>query len=758
MNKKAMLGWVIGIPLLVLVLIVIIVRNEPQGDGVSRAAAGRAVTLALCSGEELKAWQEKGHTSEFSIKEQDRWFVPYLDYLYTNGYADPELLPAEEAELVKAVTYGELEAVLSRISDAAGKLVKANAGNRNTPYPKDSFAGLYEQLIEITPSDVLKGAVMLYGTPLNLRSAKDWTAYTSQGDFHFYGLALDAYIDREIEVFYCGDELIWMNRIISDYVTYKNVWLMEGSEEDLLVFLGSVKREMAYSSLFGKNKLYNQVADITLKAGKLEKISVKTERIQPRVLSVNEEYLELEGYGMVELAEDFRVLKTYGQFEEKRLKDILVGYDMQEFVIAEGRICAALITRAFDAEKIRVLITAEGEDGKKKETHPSVQLMCKDTMTMTVGTESQTLPAGQPVEILPDQEEFLQGRMIFKSDGSSPIQVCSIRKGSGDGRMPEYQGQIEVAAADGGLVIVNDIYFEDYLKWVVPSEMPSNFDKEALKAQAVCARTYAYIQLQKNNFQSYGAHVDDTTSYQVYNNIESDSRTDAAVQETYGQMLIHDGKPVSAYYFSSSCGTTTDGTIWGGDSSEPHLKSVLLQGSQASPDLTDNQVFAEFIKDQDYPSYDSMSTLYRWRTSIRSDILEETVDDIGRIQSIKVTERGIGGFVKEMEITGSEGTKTIQGQDKVRSVLGHRSLAFTKTNGEEITNWNTLPSAFLTIESGGTDENGITTFYIYGGGYGHGAGMSQYGARGMAEQGKGYQEILQFFYNDVTVGELPAAD
>lgn len=118
---------------------------------------------------------------------------------------------------------------------------------------------------------------------------------------------------------------------------------------------------------------------------------------------MHEDYLELEGYGSVKLAEGFRVLKTYGQFEEKSLKDILVGYDMQEFVVAEGQVCAALITRSFNAETIRVLLkTSDFQES----VHPSVQLLCENTMTMTVGTVSQTIPAGELVEITADRSTY----------------------------------------------------------------------------------------------------------------------------------------------------------------------------------------------------------------------------------------------------------------------------------------------------------------------------------------------------------------
>lgn len=80
--------------------------------------------------------------------------------------------------------------------------------------------------------------------------------------------------------------------------------------------------------------------------------------------------------------------------------------------------------------------------------------------------------------------------------------------------------------------------------------MPASYEKEALKAQAVCARTYAYRQIQGNAYGQYGAHVDDSTSFQVYNNINTSERTDQAVNETYGQMLFYNNKPIEAFYYS----------------------------------------------------------------------------------------------------------------------------------------------------------------------------------------------------------------
>lgn len=157
-----------------------------------------------------------------------------------------------------------------------------------------------------------------------------------------------------------------------------------------------------------------------------------------------------------------------------------------------------------------------------------------------------------------------------------------------------------------GLLLINELDVEDYLTRVVPSEMPSNYELEALKAQAVCARTYAYRQIKANAYSRYGAHVDDSTNYQVYNNTESSERTNLAVKETDGKIVYYNDTPAETYYFSTSCGYSTDGTIWGASKDEvPYLKGIGLTEKKKIPDLTDNDTFLKFIQGQGEQNYDS---------------------------------------------------------------------------------------------------------------------------------------------------------
>ena len=115
------------------------------------------------------------------------------------------------------------------------------------------------------------------------------------------------------------------------------------------------------------------------------------------------------------------------------------------------------------------------------------------------------------------------------------------------------------------------------------------------------------------------------------------------------------------------------------------------------------------------------------------------------MQNMTVTQRGPGGIAQEIQIQGSQGTSQIRTQSQIRSVLGDASLVIHRGDGTDLEGSATLPSAFISIHTQKA-EDGSIVFQIYGGGFGHGAGMSQNGAQGMAKEGKDYQEILDFFY------------
>ena len=243
--------------------------------------------------------------------------------------------------------------------------------------------------------------------------------------------------------------------------------------------------------------------------------------------------------------------------------------------------------------------------------------------------------------------------------------------------------------------------------------MPALFDIEALKAQAVCARTYALRAIEamgqttdvlpnpsdigqayktkEELKEQWGENFDE-----YYNNIET------AVNETYGEIMVYNDEPILAVFHSTSAGYTENSeNIW--ESALPYLKSVESSGDIYAPQYeTSTELSYDKIKELFISKYPNIS--------FSSDSL---------ISQIKINSVSNAGYITSVTVGGV----TMSGLD-IRGVLGLRSASFTMTD--------TGSSIIFTTK-----------------GYGHGAGMSQYGAEAMAEEGYTYKEILNHYYTDI---------
>lgn len=752
--KNRMIAWVSGVVLVVVTLMVIIVKLEPPRDGIIRAQAMKAMALALTDKEECEKRAKERGTSHFSAKEKDNWFVKYMDYLYDEGYLDPELTPASLASAQGYLTYAEAAYMAGQVSGKLKLQAGSTRNNRDQAFPEEDWWQLYGSILKETDPEgkVEEMEAVLYGTPSNLDQAESWTAYTTAGNFGFQGLALDAFLDCEIRFLARSGEMI-TSSLVSRNVVYENVWLAESDGRHFKAYLGTAYREFPVSAkLGGEDGMAGNLADLHMEDGKLVKITMKRDRLSGKVLSVTEDAIEIEGYGEIPLAPNFHVYKVYGDFKVLNALDILVGYNLQEFVAADGKLCAALLEREFDAKTIRVLLM---DTGFKSVFHASADLVLGSGADLEYENAKgkmvgERLEAGTQLAVGPDSPYLEYGRMIITPDEPEAITIRSIERSQGT---PVYSGSLEIKGTPEGLVLVNDLFLEDYLTKVVPSEMPPSYEKEALKAQAVCARTYAYRQIQGNTYSQYGAHVDDSTNFQVYNNTSANDKSTQAVKETYGKMLFYEDKPIEAFYFSTSCGRTADAGVWGTDSGKyPYLRAVEVKEGGKSLGKEDNDGFESYIKREDVIAYDTSYPMFRWQTDLPADVASAQISGAGQIQDMTVTDRGPGGIAGELTVTGTDGTVTIKGQSAIRSALGNPSLIITKKDGGTMTGSATLPSAFIAIEKR-TGEDGSLSFHIYGGGFGHGVGMSQNGAQGMAKTGKGYKQILDFFYHGTELRE-----
>lgn len=559
-------------------------------------------------------------------------------------------------------------------------------------------------------------------------------------------------------VIFMSSACIYMSQMIksryqdtsSEISIYKNVYVTNIDDNRITANMyGNIR---SFKSGKVAEDVTGCLCDITVENDKIVEVNTKTDVVSGKVLSVSEDNVEIEGYGSVKLDEDF-IMYEKGNSLISNYSSIIVGYALQDFIVADGEVCGAIKNKPLQADNIRVIIKTSGfRDIFFDET-----VFCADSgMIVETGEESYETAPGEAVVFNADTEDFNQGR-IRLIPKSGEIQFQSVNRGVGT---PSYGGTLEVSRYDEGIVVVNEVAIEDYLKKVVPSEMPSGFNLEALKCQAVCARSYAYTELSNNYYSAYGAHIDDSIQFQVYNNSPRADSTDAAVDATAGQVLSYNGEVVKTYYYSTSCGSTTDVTLWGNTTENyPYFVAECVGGIDKGLTLTIESEFNTFIKSENEADYDYDCTLYRWSMEesvkeISEDFARSTGKNVGNITDIEVLERVNGGAAVKVKVTGDKGETVIDSESAIRAAFGNANVDMNTKSGT--TRYANLPSTFCVFEKV-TEGKKLTGFKITGGGYGHGIGMSQNAANKMAES-MTYAQILEFFYRDTTLTLISSQD
>ena len=420
--------------------------------------------------------------------------------------------------------------------------------------------------------------------------------------------------------------------------------------------------------------------------------------------------------------------------------------------------------------------------GRKTETEITIRVLLKDNNQNTCMQQQVILQSSGEITVsgakscmfAPDTpfdvSTLLAVGEVVSVKSNAPITVLSLERSQGN---PSYEGVLEIHRKENGYFIVNEVELETYLKYVVPSEMPSSYPQEALKAQAVCARTYAVRQMQSSRLEEYGADVDDTVSYQVYNNISRQESTDQAVEETRGEIMYCEGEPIQAYFFSTSCGFTSSGDVWSDTGEAAYLRSVSVSkqtvetlAAAGYPETSisrltiSNEEFGKIICEKNSLDYECEEPWYRWEVNISWKEIEKRAEkifpEIGKLQKIEIGERSSGGAAKQLILTGSGGSEVIENEYRIREFLSPGEEAIKLQDGTGNTSMQLLPSAYMVLEMI-TENQKPSALHIRGGGYGHGVGMSQNGAKCLAMDGLDYQQILSVFYKNYTLQkELPA--
>jgi len=346
------------------------------------------------------------------------------------------------------------------------------------------------------------------------------------------------------------------------------------------------------------------------------------------------------------------------------------------------------------------------------------------------------------------------------------VEINSVKVGKGwswqKKKTRKYRGGLEFVKIGKTITVVNVVSIDNYVYGVVPYEMSSKAPFEALKAQAILARTNAFSTIgRKYKGRPYSITADVFT--QVYGGIGNETYlTNKAVDDTKGLILTYKNKPIEAV-FHSVCGgyLEKNDMVWSGK----HKKYLVAHSDipfadiklrKQYSDLSNDRIFKNWIDSKPAcycnmnarkgfdPALNYAKKYFRWqkkysRKELEKIIKKKTGKDIGTLKNIIITKRGKSGKARTIKIIGSKRNINVTKELNIRKALSK----------------NYLYSANFYVEKHGVNNKGIaSSFIIKGAGFGHGVGMCQIGAAGMALDNKNFENILEFYFEGTEIRRI----
>ena len=430
-----------------------------------------------------------------------------------------------------------------------------------------------------------------------------------------------------------------------------------------------------------------------------------------------------------------------------------------------------LPSQAYDSEKIiRVGIS---DSAFSKYVFDEVSFNSEEKMEVVdIATGNSVKSFGQNLTVRMEDDLFdvfvgskavmkdLTGPVVITTKPTSLIGINGLKRA---GKPAYYRGSIELIKSEkkSGFSVVNVLDLRSYLKGVVPNEMPVSFGLEALKSQCIAARNYA-LKPRVSAYKEFD--ICDSVACQVYFGAKTEKLlSDRAVEETDGLVALYEGDLILAVYSSTAGGYTESYSYAFTSPGSKVFPSEDVPYLQAKPDIPDMKPLNNEEEAREFymtrpETFDNNSSYFRWTRewslSEFIEMLNKTMreqaafikpnfteyDEFQRLKEIKILKRGKSGKVVFLEIVTENGSYVVGKELVLRRLFKNKGKA--------------LPSAnFVTdLEYG---DNGEPIIKFYGGGFGHGVGMSQYGAGKMGQSGMSFTNILQHYYTNISIGTVP---
>lgn len=734
-----------------------------EAYGVTRGQVAKMIALSYYTKEQLDALEI---THKFSDLSEQDW-----EFIYVKGCVGKGIfLSSNEFRGSDYVTLQEAQNILENlVPDFANQIILTDE-NKNQAISYNLWVDTFQKVVfnnnannEFDNHGIYKKTNVILNTLDNEVGFYDEILQQS-------GYDLETFKHQEISFLAKGNEILALLEVTNLQPVFKNVYYV--AKDNQLQILGSMEAVFPYegddSHGFGDVKIIDNIAQAT----SLESIG----KYEIRRFDKNTNVLYLENYGAVDVVEGFKVYDDMNIYQYDY--ELIAGTDTTEFYISDdGEIVGGMALEMPIPYDIKVLLGGGSHNG--------ITLNANGNYTLDNGNISE--------EFTNVATDLNVNSPWFENGGILKIIADEIKIAFDGGTVRGYTGDVEIEVINGKLVAVETSNMEEYLKGVVPHEMPSTFGKSALEAQAICARSYAYNEFFINTYGGFGANITDTTASQVYNGSYTTTQAVEAVNNTAGMCLVSGDKVAQTYFYSTSSGFgARDVEVWSADGSFSGVGKSYLDGKQHGVEEempTTEAEWVELFSDWSISGYDENSPFYRWKAYFEVAQMEEILNkklvevatdyggkvsvkvgdgefvneipsDLGAFQSIEIAQRGESGVVEIIEMKFANKTVRVATENAIRKVIVPQKMTvgneiyLMRKDGASVATQTMLPSGFFAMDYTYNEDNNLTGIQVYGGGFGHGVGLSQYGAKELSERGFTAEEILKEYYSNVEIAKV----
>ena len=712
---------------------------------------------------------------KFKDVEEDSWYNKYVNSVYINkdmsGVVEEKFAPEE------SLTITQTQYLIDKYDK--NRKIKIDDKNKDKPISYALWVDIYSKVIK--NENIKEEEVVILATKDTNKSLKEPYAITDKGLYSFEGIDINKYINTKVKIFTRDKEVLAVTEVLELEPTLKRCYIEKSGDNFIDIFIGGAKKRLHIEN--NNNIQENVLADIKISGNNALSIETYVENTRGIINKVDNNIIRLNNTNYV-IDNDFKVYKNIdGKIYSSDKDDLIIGEDIATFFVKgnENKIYGAIIDTKNKYEKIRVAIN---DSTYNNLYFDEIKLKANGGLKILVKGIEKNAPS---LHIKKNQDFGIGENEIIiveASDENDGIIFENLKRGYSE---PIFYDKIEICKINNKYLVINNVDLEKYVESVLSSNIGGYKQEEMLKTLATMYRTMAIKHIQENNLRNIGANVDDSSKYQVYNNLKTLDNVKNIVNETKGQILTNNNKVIKPIYFGYSAGVTSNsGEIWPDKdyylypaSNKEYIKHIKDFEESIYENLNEEVNSNIFYKTKDIKSIENDSKWFRWSTTLEEkDILKinenikeiykkekyfiktlknnnyiyEPVEDIGKIKDINVKKRGESGNVMELEIEGDKNTVLIMTDLLIKKAFYINSVL--DNNNQIVQNVYSLPSSNFVFDKIYDNNGYLKKIVFYGGGYGHGVGLSLYGAEKMAEQGKNMEEILQKYYKNVEIADI----